>query len=69
VDRFALGYSQFKKVVIFQKGGHTDHGRSGSDTIIINSKSTIADTPKVPALPREAIERAFYTTGVPAQDI
>jgi tetrahydromethanopterin S-methyltransferase subunit G len=25
--------------------------------------------PKVPALPREAIERALYTTGVSAQDI
>jgi hypothetical protein len=25
--------------------------------------------PKVPALPREAIERALYMTGVPAQDI
>jgi hypothetical protein len=25
--------------------------------------------PKVPVLPREAIERALYTTGVPAQDI
>jgi hypothetical protein len=37
--------------------------------IKIGSKSTIADAAKVPALPREAIERALCTTGAPAQDI